>query len=135
METILINLRIILPYKLFAEIKDVRRLVVETPEGYMGILPHRLDCTAALVPGLLTYKTEDGKDVYVAIDEGILIKAGKEISISVRNAVGGADLGNLKTTVEKEFRNLTEEERNIRLSLAKLESAFARKFMELRREY
>lgn len=135
METAAINLKINLPYRIFAEVKNVKRVVVETPDGYMGILPHRLDCASKLVPGLLTYETKSGEEIFVAVDEGVLVKAGADVHVSVRNAIGGVDLGQLKKTIEEEFKSLTELEKSTRLSLAKLESAFARKFMELRREY
>ena len=34
------------------------RIVSETHEGAFGLLPHRLDCVAALTPGILVYETE-----------------------------------------------------------------------------
>ena len=64
------NLRILLPFQIFAEKTGVLRIVAETSEGSFGILPHRLDCAAALVPGILTYWTDGGGPVYLAVDEG-----------------------------------------------------------------
>lgn len=68
---------------------------METSAGSYGLLPQRLDCVAALVPGILTYKTKNEKVTYVAVDEGVMVKAGADVLVSVRNAVGGADLGKL----------------------------------------
>lgn len=116
------NLKILLPYKVFADIKDVSSVVMETSEGSYGLLPQRLDCVAALVPGILSYATD--KMHYVAVDEGIMIKAGAEVSVSVRNAVGGADLGKLGELVKKEFSNQDENERQAKTMIAKLESGF-----------
>jgi F-type H+-transporting ATPase subunit epsilon len=116
------NLKILLPYKVFADIKDVSQVVIETSEGSYGLLPQRLDCVAALVPGILTYETD--KLHYVAVDEGIMVKAGSEVSISVRNAVGGADLGELGKLVKKEFSTQYENERQAKTVIAKLESGF-----------
>ncbi|WP_269849304.1 hypothetical protein [Methanosarcina horonobensis] len=42
------NLRILLPFQIFAEKKGVSRIVAEGREGSFGLLPHRLDCVAAL---------------------------------------------------------------------------------------
>jgi F-type H+-transporting ATPase subunit epsilon len=53
------NLKILLPFEIFAEKADVLRIVAETLEGSFGILPHRLDCVAALAPGILTYETKE----------------------------------------------------------------------------
>ena len=106
------------------------RIVVETYAGSFGLLPNRLDCTAALTPGILVYHTAAEGDVYVAVDEGVLVKTGPQVVVSVRNAIGGADLGQLREAVEREFLNLDEEQRSVRSVLAKLESGFARRFLE-----
>jgi F-type H+-transporting ATPase subunit epsilon len=128
------NLKILLPFNVFSERKNVKRIVAETNIGSFGLLPQRLDCVAALVPGILEYETEEQGIVYIAIDEGILVKAGANVLISVRNATGNADLGKLKESVEKEFANLDERERNVRQVMAKLESSFIHSIEKLRKE-
>jgi F-type H+-transporting ATPase subunit beta len=55
------NLKVLLPFQVFAEKAGVSRIVAETREGSFGLLPHRLDCVAALVPGILTYQTACGR--------------------------------------------------------------------------
>ena len=37
------NLKVLLPFQIFADKKNVTRIVAETPEGSFGLLPHRLD--------------------------------------------------------------------------------------------
>jgi F-type H+-transporting ATPase subunit epsilon len=96
METALINLKILLPYRVFAEKQSVTRMVVETRNGSFGLLPHRLDCAATLSPGILVYQTPEEGEAYVAVDEGVLVKTGAKVVISVRNAVGGRNLGKLR---------------------------------------
>ena len=95
------DLKILLPYRIFAEIKNVRSIVVETNEGSYGLLPQRLDCVAALVPGIFSYETNAGVVNYLAVDEGIMVKSGTQVLISVRNAFGGVDLGELHESAEK----------------------------------
>lgn len=124
MENELMTIKILLPFRIFAKIINVKRVVAETGEGSFGILPQRLDCVAALVPGIFTYETEAEGVQYLAIDEGILVKAGPEVLVSVRNAIGGADLGKLRESVEKDFVELDENERKVRSVMAKLESGF-----------
>ena len=75
------NLKILLPFKIFAEKADVLRIVAGTSEGSFGLLPHRLDCVAALTPGILTFETETEGEVYVAVDEGILVKTGNQVGV------------------------------------------------------
>jgi len=128
------HLKILLPYGIFADKTDVARIVAETSAGSFGILPHRLDCVAALVPGILIYQAESGEEVLVAVDEGILVKTGTDVLVSVRRAVGGTDLGRLRAAVEKEFLTLDENERSVRRATAKLEIGFLRRFAALQHE-
>jgi F-type H+-transporting ATPase subunit epsilon len=124
------HLKVLLPFQVFAENIGVSRIVAETREGSFGLLPHRLDCVAALVPGILIYEDEAENEVYVAVDEGVLVKAGLEVLVSVRNAIGGTDLGQLREAVDREFLNLNQREQNVRLVMAKLESGFIRRLAE-----
>lgn|SRR5690554_4402292 len=133
MDKTLMQLKILLPYGVFADIKNVKRIVVDTTDGSYGILPRRLDCTAALVTGILLYETKSEGEKYVAVNEGILIKAGSQVSISVRHAIGNAPLGKLRTMVEKEMVELDELEINARTVMAKLETGFLRNFQKLRK--
>ena len=134
MEATLMNLKILLPFRIFAEIKNVSRIVLETDKGSYGLLPHRLDCVAALVPGIFTYETEMDGVHYIAVDEGILVKDGLEILASVRNAIGGADLGKLRASVENEFVTLNEKEKNIRSVMVKMESGLIYRLEKFRTE-
>ena len=119
-------LKVLLPFQIFAEKTSVSRIVAETREGSFGLLPHRLDCVAALAPGILTYETEADGEVLVAVDEGVLVKTGPDVLVSVRRAISGTDLGQLHDTVKKEFLSLDEHEQSVRLVTAKLETGFLR---------
>jgi F-type H+-transporting ATPase subunit epsilon len=124
------QLKVLVPYQVFANKTGVLRIVVETSEGSFGLLPHRLDCAAALVPGILTYETKEDGTVYVAVTEGVLVKAGDEVLVSVRNAVGGSDLKKLQAAVKDEFLKLDEQERSTRAAIAKMEGGFIHRFAE-----
>jgi F-type H+-transporting ATPase subunit epsilon len=128
------TLKILLPTEVFTHEPGVKRLVVETQEGSFGLLPGRLDCTAALVPGILTYETESGSTVYVAVDEGVLVKAGPNVSLSVRRALRGTDLSTLHDAVNQQFLTLDADEKNVRRVLAKMESGFVRRFAQFEQE-
>ncbi len=82
------DLKILLPLSVFAEIKDVIRIVAETSERSFGLIPQKHDCFAELVPCILTYETESKSIHYLAVDEGVLIKSGDHVLVSVRNAFG-----------------------------------------------
>ena len=128
------KLKILLPFQVFAEKTDVSRIVAETPDGSFGLLPQRLDCVASLAPGILTYETKSDGEVFVAVDEGVLVKTGSDVLVSVRRAFGGTDLGQLRDAVKKEFLNLDEAERNVRSVMAKLETGFLHRFASFQHE-
>ena len=120
----LMHLKVLLPFEIFADHTDVSRIVAETREGSFGLLPRRLDCVAALAPGILVYETEAGGEVCVAVDEGVLVKTGADVLVSVRRAIGGTDLRQLRGAVEREFLTLDEQERSARSAMTKLETGF-----------
>ncbi|MGA3236114.1 MAG: F0F1 ATP synthase subunit epsilon [Bryobacteraceae bacterium] len=120
----LMHLKVLLPFQIFADETGVSRIVAATREGSFGLLPHRLDCVAALAPGILIYEAEAGKEVYVAVDEGVLVKTGLDVLVSVRRAIGGVDLGRLHDAVKREFLTLDQQEQDVRSVNARLEAGF-----------
>jgi F-type H+-transporting ATPase subunit epsilon len=128
------TLKVLLPFQIFAEKTCVSRIVAETREGSFGLLPHRLDCVAALAPGILTYETETDGEVFVAVDEGVLVKTGPDVLVSVRRAVSGTDLSQLHDIVKQEFLTLDEHEQSVRQVTAKLETGFLRRFATFQHE-
>ena len=128
------NLAILLPSGVLARMSDVLRLVVATPQGAWGILPHRRDCVGVLVPGILTVETQSAGILYIAADRGVFVKTGKDVRISVRGAVRGSDLARLRETVEREYAVLTQTEQEVRHVSEKLESGFLRRMVALHHE-
>src|SRR6202044_2767095 len=116
-----INLKVLLPFQIFVEKKGVKRIVAQTLSGFIGLLPNRLDCAAALAPGILTYETEMEGEVFLAVDQGVLVKTGMDVLVSVRNAIGGTDLDNLHEEVKRAFLNVDEQEKSVRSVLARME--------------
>ena len=123
------HLKVLVPFEVFADQRDVTRIVAETPHGSFGLLLHRLDCVAALSPGILTYETAAG-EIHLAVDEGVLVKIGADVLVSVRHAIGGTDLGCLHEAVKREFLTLDAQEKSVRLVMAKLESGIIHRFAE-----
>ncbi len=125
------QLEILLPFKVFARKTGVSRIVAETADGSFGLLPQRLDCVAALVPGILVCESDADGEFWVALDEGVLVKAGRQVSVSVRRALGGTDPGQLRQAVEQEFLVRDEREQGVRQVMARLEAGFMRRYARL----
>jgi F-type H+-transporting ATPase subunit epsilon len=126
------NLKVLLPFGVFADKISVSRIVAETGEGSFGLLPHRLDCVGVLVPGILIYETAKDGETCLAVDQGVLVKAGPDVLVSVRRAIAGSDLGQLRHAVQREFETVGEEEQIARAVMARLESGFLSRLAEMR---
>jgi len=133
-QSALMNLKILLPFQVFVEKTGVSRIVAENLDGSFGLLPHRLDCVAAIAPGILIYENEGAGETYVAVDEGVLVKTGLDVLVSVRNAIGGTDLGQLHQAVKSEFLKVHEGEQNARSVMARMESDFIRRLVGFQHE-
>lgn len=126
------QLEILLPFRVFLQQADVLRIVAETAEGSFGLLPRRLDCVAALTPGILSFETVADGEVFVAIDAGVLVKTGGEVRVSVRRAMRGVGLADLRATVEREFLTQDAQARDMREIINKLEAGFVAQFANLK---
>lgn len=124
------KLKVLLPTEVLIDL-EVSKVCAEAENGSFCLLRRHIDFVAALVPGLLSIETESGQETFLAVDEGILVKCGPEVLVSTRHAVQGPDLGDLKKTVEQEFRVLDEREKQTRSVLARLEASFVRRFIKL----
>ncbi len=126
------RLRVFLPMKILID-REVTKIVAEAEDGSFGILPKHIDFVAALRPGIFSFESE-GVEEYLAVDEGILVKCASDVTVSTRKAVQSRNLGELKQTVENEFRTLDDSERKTRSILAKLEVDFTKRFLKMREQ-
>jgi F-type H+-transporting ATPase subunit epsilon len=128
------TLRVLLPYDVFTEEQKVLRIVAITPQGAFGILPNRLDCVASLSAGILVFEVEGEQEAYIAVDEGVLVKTGSDVRISVRNAMSGLRLDELRIKVEEEFIQLNEQQQQLRAVLSKMEGGFIQRLAAFKRD-
>ncbi|APD47161.1 F0F1 ATP synthase subunit epsilon [Synechococcus sp. CS-602] len=103
---------------------DVVKVLAESQSGYFALLPHHADLVSTLVPGILSYEYLDGRDGFVAVDEGLLLKRGSQLMVTVRQGVAGGSLETLQKTVVEKFQALDVREEQARAVLARLEASF-----------
>lgn len=125
------RLKVLLPHRVCLDTDKVSRAVIPTSAGSYGILPHRFDFAAMLVPGILVFDDAAGNERFVAMDRGIAIKAGTDLTISVRNAIESTDLGHLREAIQSSFHDLDQSEVASRTTGARLESTLLRRFKDL----
>lgn len=124
------KLTVLLPTGILVD-QEVTKVTAEAENGSFCLLPRHIDFLAVLVPGLLSFENVAGEEEFLAVDEGILVKCGAEVTISTRNAVRGAPLGQLREAVEKRFRVLDVREQQARAVLAKLEADLVVRFVRM----
>jgi len=111
---------------------SVGKLVAESDRGSFCVLPGHADTAILLVPGLLAYWGANGDEVIVAVDEGVLVKAGEELRVACQRAVVAGDLGSAEATVRERFQTQSEHEKRARSTLLRLEADILRRLGELR---
>lgn len=123
------NLRVLLPSEVFLDC-EITKVIAEAPNGHFCLLPNHVDFVASLVPGLMTFEDRDQQEHFLAVDEGILVKCGRDVLVSTRSAARGDQLGNLREIVEHQFSVLDDRERMARAASARLEAGLVRRFVE-----
>jgi F-type H+-transporting ATPase subunit epsilon len=78
----------------------------------------------------LLYETTEASTVYLAVDEGVLVKSGLSVVVSVRRAMAGASLGELEKAVKREFLLLDVHELAVRNAIVKMEAALVGRFAQ-----
>jgi F-type H+-transporting ATPase subunit epsilon len=139
------KLKVLLPTEILVD-QEVTKVIA-------CLLPRHIDFVAALPPGILIFESAEGHEEFIAVDEGTLVKVGREsaegheefiavdegtlvkvgreVLVSTRNAVRSSELGTLKQIVEQEFRVLDDREKIAHSASAKLEADLVRRFIEL----
>lgn len=127
------KLKVLLPTEVFVD-EEVKKVTAEAGNGSFCLLPRHIDFVAALVPGLLSFETEmEGEEVFLAVAEGVLVKSGHEVLVSVRSAVKGGELGELRRIVEEKFKVLDDKEKTARTAMGRIEAGFVRRFLEVQK--
>ena len=124
------KLKVLLPTEILVD-QEVTKVIAEAENGSFCLLPRHIDFVAALPPGILIFESAEGHEEFIAVDEGTLVKVGREVLVSTRNAVRSSELGTLKQIVEQEFRVHDDREKMTRSASAKLEADLVRRFIEL----
>ncbi|KEF32724.1 ATP synthase epsilon chain [Marinobacter nitratireducens] len=128
------NFRLLLPTEILVD-ERVNKIVAPAENGEFCLLPRHIDFVAALAPGLLSFVDMQGSERFAAIDSGILVKCGPDVSVSAYRGVVGADISELQALIDERFLELDEYERKARSALARLEAGTLRGFLNLREQH
>ncbi len=116
------RLQIITPLSVAVDVPDIRALRAEDASGHFGILPGHAEFLSSLVISVVGWIGGDGTPGYCAVRGGMLaVTAGREITITTREAVPGDDLATLEADVLARFRAALEVEKTERVASTRLQ--------------
>ena len=126
----MMRLRVLLPTEVLVD-EAVSKVIAEAENGSFCLLPRHVDFVSALAPGLLCFTGASGREEFAAVDQGVLVKRGREVSVSTLDGVRGDRLETLRQLVDERFVELDEHGRRARTALARLEAGALRGFHNL----
>lgn len=110
----------------------IKKVSMETLSGFQTLLPRHVDYTAAMNANILSYTTEDNQEKFAACHRGIVVKKGKDVTVSVQKAVLGDTLDELEVIIRQEFKKDEENRKELNAAMARLEAGLIRGFMSLK---
>ncbi len=128
MRNSLMHLSIFLPTATLLN-EEVSKVRGEGPAGEFCLKPRHIDYVTALLPGIFSYAAASGREFFLAMDQGILVKQGDQVKIATRRAVAG-ELGALSREVERMLAENDDRERQNRSAVAKLEVGFLKRILD-----
>jgi len=126
------RVRVLVPDRTLLE-QEADRVVVESAAGSFCLKPRHVDYAAALVDGVVLVG-RGGDERFLGTGEGVLVKVGDEVLISVRDAVTDAPLGRLREAVEARRHERSGRVDAMRQAAERLESMLVQRFAELEHE-
>lgn len=110
-----------------------KKIYAVAENGAFGMLPNHTDFVTALVPSILILTNEHDKELFFAVDEGLLVKTDLQVDIAIRRGLQGDDLDSLNEALSSTFLAVDEDERVARSALSRLEAGIVRRFGDLRK--
>lgn len=110
-----------------------KKIFAMAENGAFGLLPKHTDFVSALVPSILVLTNEQDKELFFAVDEGLLVKTDFQVDIAIRRGLQGDDLASLNEQLTTSFMAVDEDERVARSALSRLEAGIVRRFADLRK--
>ncbi|NGP89866.1 F0F1 ATP synthase subunit epsilon [Fodinibius halophilus] len=126
------HLKIMVPERIITEV-DADKIIAEAYNGFFCLKPKHIDFTAALKRGILYYYSNNDEQI-IAIDKGILVKCGANVSVSVLNAIRGENLNEIEQQVQVEFSKAQDLEEASVQALKNLEAELVQHFVDLQKK-
>ncbi len=120
-----LDLEIIAPDRMIVH-RRVVALQAADASGRFGIRPGHEDFLTVLVPCVLRYRGEDGRESFAAVDGGVLLVEGGRISVATRDAVLAEGLDEVADKAAAMLDARKGKEKAARTGFAELEASLLR---------
>jgi F-type H+-transporting ATPase subunit epsilon len=106
--------------------RPCRKLRGQASYGSFTLLPRHLDGLIALSAGLMRCTDGDGRAIWLAVDEGLLVKQGRQVTIMTPRYGEDSDPEQLAAAVQSGLLIQDEHERRARAAMAGMEASLVR---------
>jgi F-type H+-transporting ATPase subunit epsilon len=127
-----LELEIIAPNRVIAHSRVVAVLGADA-SGRFGIWPGHESFLTVLVPCVLSFRTEDGREAFAAVDGGVLLLENGRISVATRDAVVAERLDEVADQAAAMLLARKTKERAARAGFAELETSLLRELRKAER--
>lgn len=130
----ILNLRIYTPEKLVLE-EEILKITVNGEEGSFTILPRHIDYISSFNDCIIYYTDKNEKVKFIAVNQGILTKTGRNIEISTFHIITGNSLQELKNNMNEmasKSEDLANYDQKINQNLKQIEFNLFKKIMEFK---
>ncbi|MDH5768906.1 MAG: F0F1 ATP synthase subunit epsilon [Nitrospirota bacterium] len=127
------RLNIVTPIKM-AE-RDIKYIRLRDETGFFGIMKDHIDFLTVLVPSLCYYRDINDREVFLAVDGGVLSVRKGVVSLTSREVFESDDAEKLAEIIQNTIVKRRETESAFRRMLEGIEQSFMEKTLELVRRF
>jgi F-type H+-transporting ATPase subunit epsilon len=127
------RLSVVTPTRMFE--REIKHMRLKDDTGFFGIMKNHIDFLTVLVPSLCYYRDTRDREMFLAVDGGILDVRGGTISLTSREVHESEDAEQLAELIEKTILERTESEQAFREMLEGIERSFMEKTIEFVRQF
>lgn len=127
------RLNIVTPTKMFE--RDIRYIRLKDETGFFGIMKGHIDFLTVLVPSLCYYIATNTKEIFLAVDGGILSVRGETVSLTSKQVFESEDSEKLAEIIENTIWKREESEKTFLKMLEGIERSFMEKTIEFIRRF
>jgi F-type H+-transporting ATPase subunit epsilon len=125
------KLKIVTPLKITEN--DIKYIRLKDATGFLGIMKGHIDFLTVVEPSLCYYLDSNGREVFLAVNGGVLRVKGGEVTLTSLEVFESDDAEKLSGIIEGAVAKRDKSETDVRKTLEGIEKSFTEKTIELAR--